>query len=231
MTESHGGPYQYLQAKHQENSSWTALSEKILQLAPKKTTVKYQCATDPYPTGNVLLHLTDFGVNLRASSKGIPPYAHTAQKLADEMITHGFSSDHDHMIIATIGVGKEAAAPFWTTWVKGMARACTALTIWSMLIDLRCNPMDDFGAPWVDCFAKVHAEVTAVSSRSAIALENNKISTMGAIRKQWDALTWCSCLQQLKEDGHDPDSILQQQDKIASKAAKLTGGKRVPVKT
>ena len=111
-----------------------------------------------------------------------------------------------------------------------MARACTAVAIWSEIIETGCNPVAEFGALWVDSFTQIQAVVKSFSSRSAIALENNKISTMGSIRRQWDAITWCGCLLQLKEDGHDPDSVLKEQEKTASRAAKLTGGKRVSVK-
>ena len=110
VIESFGGPFQYLHAKYTNTDSFKALAEKILALAPKKTTVRYQCAGDAYSNDDVLLHLTDLGIHLRASSKGIPPYAHTAVKLAEEMITHGFSSEHDRMVIASVDVGDAASA-------------------------------------------------------------------------------------------------------------------------
>lgn len=106
--------------------------------------------------------------------------------------------------------------------MKGGARAATALTIWSVLLDQGLDPVSVLGKNWTDSFCKIHSCIRVFPSRAHVAFENCRMSAAGSIRKAWDAITWCGCLNTLSSGGTNFESLLKEFDARSGGRSKLS---------
>ena len=118
---------------------------------------------------------------------------------------------------------------FWTTYVKGSARACALLFLASQVIerqwDLTCLA-PDLQRSLTAIFARRAVMTTDIQS---VALANAKFSQQGGIRKAHCVLTWVGKLSLLQQNGLNAEEVLKTWNSQATNAGALGGNKRVAV--
>ena len=119
---------------------------------------------------------------------------------------------------------------FWCRYVKGAARAATALALARLVLQW------PGGVP--GCAAQFLAGLRGIAvvrgciavDLTSIAFENARVSSRGAIRRAHDVLTWVSKLRVLQRAGGvEPATVLKKWNSTATTAQQLVGSKRVAV--
>ena len=156
----HGGPQQYLTARFGTEHSREQFAQDLQKLFPPKEDMEYYSGAPAIPDHDkeFLISLWDLGFAARCSTKP-PPYAHTARSLGDEFVTNTFLTERDPLLLAewaSVPACPDPASPhyFWTSYVKGMARATTVLVVADLI--MRYNIQVHRGLPGAVGLPPVH---------------------------------------------------------------------------
>ncbi len=133
----------------------------------------------------------------------------------------------DPLLLAPAPDEEHGPRPFWASYVKGMARATTALALLSLAFEPG-GPL-----PAGNCFLQSVAVVhcrrgIAAVDRATVALENARLSARGSIRRAHDVITWVGTLYRLQiQCKLSPASVLKTWNATATTQAQVTGNKRM----
>ena len=126
-------------------------------------------------------------------------------------------------------------AVFWTSYVKGMARACCALVVAGLVLDAgTAHPVAAPAAPvpagsLEASLAAVHIRrgLSAID-RASVALENARLSARGAIRRAHDVITWVGTLRILQKGNPslDASALIKRYNSVTTSAFQVIGAKR-----
>ena len=175
----HGGCQQYLLAKYPENSdARTAYLGWLDSVLPPAADVAYTdlVAAKLSPDTHTLMkvRLSQLPFDSYATTKP-PPFKSTSILLQDEFYVHGFESACDPLLVYGTADGRVG-------YVKGMARACTFQAMMSVIYKEHCE-MGDIPAKLAQTALTITVRRGSLSADlSAIAFENAKLSSRGAIR-------------------------------------------------
>ncbi|CAJ1385994.1 unnamed protein product [Effrenium voratum] len=214
-----GSPAQYLQKTYPTPESQLEFKELLLEHFPKSPGIDYHSSSElpSNMTDLMALHLSDLGFFARSSTKPAP-FLHTSISLLDEYLTNSFLTEQDPVLLAQGPSTSPTPDPFWSIYVKGAARSCTALFLAAQCIK----------RGW-----KLAVLRQTCSSRcwwfthGAVALENARLSSRGAIRKSHCVLTWLGKLSLLREQGLSAENTLKVWNQSCTKESALTGSRRV----
>ncbi|CAJ1390130.1 unnamed protein product [Effrenium voratum] len=223
-----GSPAQYLQKTYPTPESQLEFKELLLEHFPKSPGIDYHSSSElpSNMTDLMALHLSDLGFFARSSTKPAP-FLHTSISLLDEYLTNSFLTEQDPVLLAQGPSTSPTPDPFWSIYVKGAARSCTALFLaaqcikrgWKLAV-LRPNLQQSL--------LVVHARRGFMpTDREAVALENARLSSRGAIRKSHCVLTWLGKLSLLREQGLSAENTLKVWNQSCTKESALTGSRRV----
>lgn len=131
----------------------------------------------------------------------------------------------DPLLIVDSIVEGEASGSAALRYVKGMARACTILTIADLTLgaDLRTHHPSLFRS----MSAVRVRRCTVAVDRLSMALENARLSARGSIRRAHDVVTWLGKLQLLRANGQDPAAVLKKWNDSCTREAQVTGNRRL----
>ena len=156
-----GGPVQYLVARYSSQKDKEEFADALSTEFPKVPTLTYH-STCPVPvtmspTGGcdpraggcdphapLCLHPALFAFGVEASMKTLPEL-NVALRLAEEMLLGGFQSHTEPVQITVVKVPNlseqpESPLPIQSIgYIKGQARVCTLLGLFSFMIDAKVN--------------------------------------------------------------------------------------------
>ena len=132
-------------------------------------------------------------------------------------------------------------AVFWTSYVKGMARACCALVVADLLLAgaSHAMPVAALAAQRPPAAGSLEASLTTVHirrglsaiDRASVALENARLSARGAIRRAHDVITWVGTFRILQKGNPslDASGLLERYNQVTATQSQLVGAKRSSV--
>ena len=232
VMEKFGGPQQYLEATVGKNRQ--GFLEYLQATYIPRMDVHYVDGKLPMDTNTIVsCHVWDLGFSTGTSTKP-PTYQQTANLLLDQILTNGFVSQHDPLLVwEGLPQGdlesqeNGSFKAFWLSYVKGAARSTTVLFLCQLCRENNWNL--EIIAPEIHqslCCIYVRRQ-TMATDLGAIALENAKLSARGAIRRSHCAITWLGKLQMLRDRNLKPVEVLQAWNKMATKDSQVLGSKRM----
>ena len=221
------GPAQYLRHMFATPEDKSDFKRALDQNFPADPVLTYQVDSKlPDNTHDtVRLHLWDLGFESGSSSKTAPLLT-TSLLLLDEYLTNGIVTDKDPLQLLQGQPPASGEHCFWTVFVKGAARSCTALFLAAQCIARgwnlsALNPTLQRSM----CALAGRRAIMSTDAQSA-ALENARLSTRGAIRRQHCCLTWLGTLSILQSQGLSPEQILKAWNTQCTQKGQVVGQKR-----
>ena len=160
--KENGGTMQFLQTRYPTKESKVEYAKKLWEAFPPMDTAYPLLCEDPpacreedrmkgHPGDNVCFHLAQIDFSEQASFRG-PPALRTCCLLADEILTDGFVTKGDPLLVTckqylkgsidnvtapwpAQDQGKPTMPAFSMGFVKGMARICTLHTLVTLILD------------------------------------------------------------------------------------------------
>ncbi len=179
---------------------------------------------------NFPVRLVDLGFFKGCSSKP-DTMLWTSVRLVDEYLLDGFVTAN-HPLLLYQGPVKDLPGPdesspwFWTHYVKGAARATTALFVAHVCFQQNWD-LQVLKPILFETLQLVHCRVGAVSTdATTIALENAKLSNRGSICKPHDVITWLGKLHNLSSKGFSAPEILKKWNSSCATWQQIQGQKR-----
>ncbi len=135
----------------------------------------------------------------------------------------------DPLLLAPMPASEDGPLDFWASYVKGAARAMTALAVASLVMEHGWPVGAGTPAyPFLHSLAVVWVRRGLnTTDRGAVALENAKLSARGAIRKAHDVITWLGKLRNLQKNGLAPGEIIKHWNTIATPGNQIQGSKQL----
>ena len=177
-----------------------------------------------------IFRLVDLGYASQATTKG-PPRLHTCISLCDSMLTDGCVTQGEPLQVWKNPQTMQRAC-FWMSFVKGHARACTALAM--AIIAMEHFPDAAAleavgGGSLLESLKAIRVRVAIVTpDLMAVAFKNALISHRGSMRQAHDVLTWIQKLEKVSAAcGTPADDVLTKWNRECPAEAKVAGNKRL----
>ena len=223
VLKEYGGPQQYLQAKVQEN--YADFASFLDTAYPLRMDVKYATSIPNNTTEKACVHLKDLGFSKDKSTKPAP-FLDASIPLLDEIITNGFVSEHDPLLVWDGAGGRPDEQPFWLYWVKGALRSSTVLFL-AALCPEKGWDLSAVAPGLSSSMACIYIRrSTLATDLAAIALENAQLSARGNIRRAHCAVTWLSKLRLLRSKNLSPSEVLNSWNSMSTRDSQIQGSKR-----
>ena len=177
-----------------------------------------------------IVRLVDLCYSSLATTKG-PPRLHTCLSIADSIFTDGFITQSDPLLIWKNP--KTMQHPyFWASYVKGHARASTALAMAVILMDNfpDAAAMERIGgANLLESLKGIRVRVAMCAQDvMAVAFKNAQLAYRGSMRKAHDVLAWIQKLEKVSAaTGVPPADVLAKWNQDCPSEARVTGNKRL----
>ena len=204
-----GGPRQYLDSIYKSSDEKQAFKKHLEEMLPRDPHVEYHKGNMvPSHKAVFTVHLVDCTWEEWSSTKPAP-YKHTCKALVDQFLAHGYLTEHEPLLLSAKPCPVDRDC-FWVSFVKGAARAATALALAEQLL-VCCNDEGDEVSSYCPdlvqslCVIKARVHVSS-QDETAIAFENAKMSSRGAIRRAHDVITWLGCFTTLRKSNPQLDA-------------------------
>ena len=194
--ECAGGPLQFLTEHLRDhcNNSKEILAQGLLAFFEPNADLAYSQRDRLQPDDDKehIFTLVDFGFGDDATTDGAPRL-HTSLGLVDAIFTDGFVTQEDPLLIwknpATFKLDN-----FWMSYVKGHARACTALAMAVIAMGTFKDPSTMQAAGGSNLLQSLRAIRVRVNPVAAdlmsVAFKNALLAHRGSFRQAHDVLTW-----------------------------------------
>ena len=183
------------------------------------------------------VHVSMLGFDKLASCKRMVEHT-VVDKLITEMFKDGFVTFSEPMVChqPTEMAVKELALTdadhlmchFSLAYVKGMARACTLLTLLDLIFEDGSKECIDTFKELINSARVITIRLHQTIDRIDLAIQNAKLAQRGRIRKANNVVTWAGIVMELKHHGvTDPATLVRAwNEKCASKESHIIGQKR-----
>ena len=207
------------------NASEDELARRLASFFEQKAHVKYSkkelLMMDDHDKEHIF-RLQDLGYGSQATTKG-PPRLHTCISLSDAIYTDGLVTQHDPLQIWKNPQTMEAEI-FWTSFVKGHARACTALAMAIIVMEHfpTAAALEAVGGRnFLESFKTVRMRIAIVApDLMAVAFKNALLAHRGSIRQAHDVLAWLQKLEKVSAaTGLNAEDVLNKWNQNARKDA------------
>eukprot|EP00959_Pyramimonas_sp_CCMP1952_P040659 850123-Pyramimonas_sp.AAC.1 len=238
LSLEHGGLNRYLQKKYNTVEKKKEFVNLLKTHVPIDTSIDYnhQQTVAETPDGNTYkVHVSMLGFDKVASCKYLVEHS-VVEKLIPEIIHDGFVTTSGPLVchqpkelqIAELMPTENQMNHFSLAYVKGMARACTLLTLLDVILADGAQEFLDTFKTVVDSAKVITIRVQIAIDRIALAVENAKLAQRGRIRKANNVVTWAGIVLELKAHGiTDPQTLVRAwNEKCATKEAQIIGQKR-----
>ena len=241
ISEDHGGPMQYLHAKYGTEELKQSFCDKLLSELPPDPRVseedKVHFSADWLKTVQLerpyCAHISMLAF-MPASSTKPPPYRTVVTSLVDEYTTNTFLTRGDPLTVFSIpNISTDGAGCFWIGYVKGAARATTALAMVSIMLDEfgsgdACRALNP--ALW-ESLAMVWVKWVAHNpDLQKVSFLNAQLSARGAIRRANDIITWVIKIRNIEQlTNRAAADVVAAWNTEATRESQLVGMKRTGV--
>ena len=213
---------QFLEKVYPTEEDKKNFSTRLQEKVPLGACIYFDQKAPPADGTVVKLHCAELTFAYNRTTR-LWPYPHVCCEILDDIV-HGEFRTVDNPL--TIMMRSDEGI----SYVKGMARACTLLTLLHGLDDAGLSPSWLSAQLQLSC-AEISAVYRKFSTKAQAALENAKISSRLSITKMWDAITWMGVLLKLKEENPslDASATIKTHNDASSGRSALVGSKRVAV--
>ena len=236
--QSAGGVLQLLEEHVRDHcqSSKENLASRLSAFFEPKIDISYtdkdqlQLDLCSYDDKEYIMRLVDLGFGQDATTCGAPRL-HTSLNLLDAILTDGFVTQGDPLLIwmnpETLKLDK-----FWMSYVKGHARACTALAVAVIVMDHFKDPsalQAAGGSNLLESLRAIRVRVNPVApDMMSVAFRNALLAHRGSIRQAHDVLNWIQKLDKVSAaTGQPAEDVLQRWNQQCPDNAKVVGNKRL----
>ena len=236
----HHGPMQYLMQRYPTVEDKRTYMNKLWKLIPPLPEKKYEFLVDIPAGQNDTMNIHIACLNFDpAHSPREPTRSNTCLELLDNILTDGFVTDRDPLIVCTGGPekirargnvasempwaeGSAAALPaFSVALQKGSARVATLHLVLSICLDDEVDLQQVAPAVWHSMRCLQFYNV-AFSTLREQTFNNFKLSARGAIRKPPNVVSWVIMLTRMATAGDkDVGTILRTWNRESAKVVKF----------
>ena len=222
------GPWQFLKYRFDTPEKKSQFAMWLQSSFPKQYHMTYESVSS-LPTDSesrFVLHASDLGFSDLCSTKP-PPFLRTSLSLFDEIITRGFITAGDEVLLWRGQVRLEEDAIFWTSFVKGAARCGTLLFLLALVKEAGWELSVLHPRLFESCCG-IHCRMDATClDLQAVGYKNATLSQAGSLRKAHDIPTWLMKMKLFQKSGLSSDEAIKRWNTTASKESQLGGSKRV----
>ena len=229
-----GGPAQYILQECRDGDAATAMAEQLDIFFEKDPNLSYGIKDMFYRAEGeteFIFRITDLGFSDESTTKGMPRL-HTSLQLVDSILNGGFVTISDP-ILAWPNPKTKDSPYWWLSYVKGHARACTAIAM-SIILYKKfkgdVNKLLEAGgqALLVTLRAIRIRSHTVAPDLMAVAFKNALLAHRGSIRKALDVLGWIQKLEKVSAaTGWSEDEVLTKWNQECPSDARVIGAKKV----
>lgn len=248
VMEMYGGPAQYLSEVLREACDGQLFLDWLKDTLPEcDDTLYHHEAVLPHVTEAELasstpicLHVSCLGFTANCSLKPCPGFD-KCKTLMEEIVKDGFVTSSQPLFVLQHDVDcapfdlpghkPTELKPFGLAYLKGFARATTALMLLHRSKSLGFNSETEGLKPLFDSMARVWIQCLHQPSRVDEALQNMKLSARGSIRKANNTVECCFIIQNLMKCGLSDHSIfIKRWNQMSSRAFQIVGRKATALK-
>ena len=235
---TYGGPMQYLNTQYSTDAQKQAFHTLLTNAAPRDARIADTDMPDQTPefiskvelNRDYAAHISMLSFSPSGTTKP-PPYKSVVKSLVDEFLTNTFITKGDPLVVFSMA---ETTERFWLGYIKGAARAMTALALLSIM--LRAGTFDTWrmlNASLCESFTTVWIKwIVQNPDRERVAFINAALSARGSMRRANDIMTWVVKLKDIEkasQGARKSSDIISSWNQEATREAQIVGMKRTGV--